>query len=62
MSPHFSIILNILRKAGIKYEIGKTEGLHDTILIPSDSEFYDTGVCFSFNEDGTLFAVYPYEE
>ena len=61
MQNDFIKILGILDGANVNYKVRKVDGEHDCITIPSDSEYYDTGVCFGFNEDGGLFAIHPYE-
>lgn len=58
----FTRTLIMLTSANAKFHIDVVEGEHPGICVPSEyPEEYSTGVYFSFNEDGSLFAVHSYE-
>lgn len=58
----FENVKTMLTKAGVKFKIDPIEGEHPSILIPSRyPKAYSTGVCYSFNDDGSLYAVHSYE-
>ena len=57
----FDILLAMLTKANEKFFVDEVEGEHPCILVESSSPFYDTGVNFSFNDDGSLWGVHSYE-
>lgn len=57
----FETIVNILAKAKHHFEVEEVEGDHPCLNIPSAyPEVYDTGVTFSFNEDGSLYCIHSY--
>ena len=58
----FKVVLSMLTKANINFCAEEVDGEeYPCINIPSSSPFYTTGVSYSFNDDGSLFAVHPYE-
>ena len=58
----FTMILGMLDRANARFRIHDVEGEHPCITIPSSHpENYTAGVTFSFNDDGSLFAVHSYE-
>ena len=58
----FNTILDILKRANIKFEIMELEGEHSSIDCPSPyPDNYDTGVTFTFNDDGSLYSVHSFE-
>lgn len=58
----FTKLIQMLGNANRKYNINNIDGEHPCITCPSEHpECYSAGVCFSFNDDGSLYAVHAYE-
>lgn len=62
MMNDFAMVINMLSNSNTNFRIDYVEGEHPGICVPScHPENYTAGVCFSFNDDGSLFAVHAYE-
>lgn len=58
----FDMVLAMLTNANEKFYVEEVEGEHPCVNVPSPfPEYYTTGVTFSFNLDGSLYSVHPYE-
>ena len=58
----FLMIVKMLASTDTKFIITPIEGEHPSLTIPSKyPENYSTGVCFAFNDDGSLGGVWSYE-
>lgn len=58
----FEILVEMLKRANRKFYFDKAEGEHTSVCAPSEHpDQYTTGVYFSFNDDGSLYAVHSYE-
>ena len=57
----FETMVAMLQRANRTFTVGTIEGEGNEILIPSDSSYYDTGVCMSFNLEGALEFIHSYE-
>lgn len=58
----FEILVEMLKRANRKIYIDEVEGEHAGIRAPSEyPDRYTTGIYFSFNNDGSLYAVHSYE-
>lgn len=58
----FLTIVKMLASTDTKFIIAPVEGEHPCLNIPSKyPENYSSGVCFSFNDDGSLGGVWSYE-
>ena len=63
MMNDFAVVINMLSNSNTDFHIDYAEGEHPGICVPSPyPENYTAGVCFAFNDDGSLFAVHAYED
>ena len=58
----FAVVLCMLSKANVNFYVEEVDGEHPCVCVPSPyPNCYSTGVVYSFNEDGSLYAVHAYE-